>query len=69
MAYTTDLDQAKIACCHLTTYLRCVKVSGCVEVMETKHGYCVTVTPATISPTLLELMPTQIDGVAVKVLV
>ncbi len=69
MPHATDPERAAVACCHLATYLRCVKLAGNVAVRSARGGYYVACTPARLTPEALELVPAEIDGVTVKVLV
>jgi hypothetical protein len=69
MPHTPDPMCARVACCHLATYMRCVKLAGSAEVATAGGRYYVACKPARVTPAVLELVPPEIDGVTVKVLV
>jgi hypothetical protein len=69
MSHTLDESIAIVGAAHLAQYMRCAKLQGVAEVYDDANGYCLGVTLAEISPETLDLVPRNIDGLTVKVLV
>lgn len=69
MSHTRDESIAVIGCAHLVQYMRCARLHGTAEVYPDKCGYCLGIALAKVSPETLELVPGDIDGLTVKVLV
>lgn len=69
MAHTLDESIAIAGAAHLAQYMRCARLHGVAEVYDDTNGYCLGITLAEVSPETLELVPGNIDGLTVKVLV